>query len=152
VFSSAEFRVHNPLTETTKNKTSTTTTADIRASLNHPVVDADGRWLEYTPLMSEQKRRLGGDKAVEGFQQQRSLVHGLLDMSAAQRRDERLAQQAFWAVPSKNVRDRATAMLPQLMYEGLDELGIDFSVLYPTAGLKLHNLPDARVRQATCLA
>jgi len=92
VFSSAEFSVFFTLTETTENKTSTTTTADIRASLNHPVVDADGRWLEYTPLMSEQKRRLGGDKAVEGFQQQRSLVHGLLDMSVAQRRDERLCR------------------------------------------------------------
>ena len=133
-------------------KTSTKTASDIRASLNHPVVDADGHWLEYTPLMNEQMRRIGGEKAAKGFQQQRALVHDLLAMSVAQRRDERLAQQAFWAVPAKNVRDRATAMLPRLMYERLDELGIDFSVLYPTAGLKLHNLPDAKIRQATCRA
>ena len=134
------------------SRNGSTTAADIRAGLNHPVVDADGHWLEYTPLMSEQMRRIGGEKAAQGFQEQRSLVRERLAMSVAERRDERFAQQAFWAVPAKNVRDRATAMLPRLMYERLDELGIDFSVLYPTAGLKLHNLPDAQIRQATCRA
>ena len=129
-----------------------TTAANIRAGLPHPVIDADGHWLEYTPLMNEEMRRIGGERAAEGFRQQRSLVRERLAMSVAQRRDERIAQQAFWAVPARNVRDRATAMLPRLMYERLDELGIDFSVLYPTAGLKLHNLPDAEVRQATCRA
>ena len=126
--------------------------AEIRARLKHPVIDADGHWLEYTPLMNVELHRIGGDKAAEGFQQFRSLVHRELAMTVAERSDQRIAQQAFWAVPSKNVRDRATAMLPQLLHERLDELGIDFSVLYPTAGLKLHNLPDAQIRQATCRA
>jgi hypothetical protein len=38
------------------------------------------------------------------------------------------------------VLDRATAMLPRLMYERLDDLGIDFSVVYPTAGLSFHRM------------
>ena len=46
--------------------------------------------------------------------------------------------EAFWSSPSENVLDRATAMLPRLMYERLDDLGIDFSVVYPTAGLGFH--------------
>ena len=129
-----------------------TTAPSIRAGLTHPVVDADGHWLEYTPLMNEQMRRIGGEKAAQGFQQQRSSVRERLAMSVAERRDQGIAQQAFWAVPAKNVRDRATAMLPHLLYERLDELGIDFSVLYPTAGLKLHNLPDTDIRRATCRA
>ena len=129
-----------------------TRAADIRAGLTHPVVDADGHWLEYTPLMNEQMRRIGGQRAAEGVQQLRSMVHQQLAMSVAERSDQRIAQPAFWAVPAKNVRDRATAMLPRLLYERLDELGIDFSVLYPTARLKLHNLSDTQVRRATCRA
>jgi len=39
----------------------------VHARLNHPVIDADGHWLEYGPVISEQIRRVGGDRAVEGF-------------------------------------------------------------------------------------
>ena len=48
--------------------------------------------------------------------------------------------------------DRATAMLPRLMYERLDELGIDFCVVYPTAGLGCHRMQDTRLRRAICRA
>jgi predicted TIM-barrel fold metal-dependent hydrolase len=126
--------------------------SDIRARLSHPIIDADGHWLEYGPFVDEQLRRIGGDKAYEGFRQFRSLVRQHLGMSVDERRQQRIAQQAFWASPTKNVRDRATAMMPRLMYERLDEFGIDFAVVYPTAGLAIHRLPDTEVRQATCRA
>ena len=128
------------------------TASDIRARLTHPIIDADGHWLEYGPFVDEQLRRIGGDKAVEGFQRFRTLLRQQLNMSVAERREKRIAQQSFWAVPTKNTRDLATAMMPRLLYERLDELGIDFSVLYPTAGLGMHHLPDAEMRQATCRA
>jgi predicted TIM-barrel fold metal-dependent hydrolase len=41
-------------------------------------------------------------------------------------------------------------MLPKLMYERLDDLGIDFSVVYPTAGLSFHRMQDTRLRRAIC--
>ena len=40
----------------------------IRARIHHPIMDADGHWLEYGPVVSEQLRKIGGDAAVEGFQ------------------------------------------------------------------------------------
>ena len=126
--------------------------ASIRASLSHPVVDADGHWLEFGPLIRSQLRKIGGDKAVEGFSMFPKLVQNQLAMSVAERTAHRTAQQAFWALPTKNTRDRATAMMPKLMNERLDELGIDFSVLYPTAGLGLPLVPDAEARQAACRA
>jgi predicted TIM-barrel fold metal-dependent hydrolase len=43
-------------------------------------------------------------------------------------------------------------MLPRLMYERLDDLGIDFSVVYPTAGLSFHRMQDTRLRRAICRA
>ena len=126
--------------------------ANIRARLPHPVVDADGHWLEFGPLIRSQLRKIGGDKAVEGFSMFPKLVQNQLAMSVAERTAHRTAQQAFWALPTKNTRDRATAMMPKLMNERLDELGIDFSVLYPTAGLGLPLVPDAEARKAACRA
>jgi len=38
------------------------------------------------------------------------------------------------------------------MYERLDDLGIDFSVVYPTAGLSFHRMQDDRLRRAICRA
>jgi predicted TIM-barrel fold metal-dependent hydrolase len=58
--------------------------------------------------------------------------------------------EAFWSSPSENVLDRATAMLPRLMHERLDDLGIDFCVVYPTAGLGFHRMQDTRLRRAIC--
>ena len=40
--------------------------AEIRAKLNHPIVDGDGHWVEYDPVFAEQMRKVGGDKAVLG--------------------------------------------------------------------------------------
>src|SRR5581483_11169205 len=53
---------------------------------------------------------------------------------------------------TKNTRDRATAMMPRLLYERLEELGIDFTVLYPTAGLGIPRISDAELRRITCRA
>src|SRR2546426_3801649 len=35
----------------------------IRASLKHPVIDADGHWAEFAPHMREEFRRIGGGAA-----------------------------------------------------------------------------------------
>ena len=111
------------------------TAAKIRASLRHPIIDADGHWLEFGPVVREQLKKIGGEKAVEGFGLFGAQVVHALSQSVADRRNQRSAQEAFWALPTKNTRDRATAMLPRLLNERLEELGLDFTVLYPTAGL-----------------
>src|SRR5207244_11867344 len=123
-----------------------------RALLRHPIIDADGHWLEFGPVVREQLRRIGGDQAVEGFSLFRSQVVKDLSMSIAERRDHRVAQQAFWALPTKNTRDRATAMMPRLLYARLEELGLDFTVLYPTEGRGVARIADADVRRITCRA
>src|SRR6266852_164594 len=96
----------------------------LHGSLSHPIIDADGHWVEYLPHMRAEFRRIGGDTALE----------------------------ALWFLPTKNTLDRATAMLPRLMYERLDDLGLDFTVIYPTNGLGYHRVPDARLRRALCRA
>ena len=126
--------------------------AELRARLSHPIIDADGHWLEYGPVVTEQLRRIGGDRAAEGFRSIGKQVRAALSTSVAERRRRRLQQEAFWSSPEKNTRDRATGLLPRLLYERLDELGLDFAVLYPTAGLRVPRIADGETRRATCRA
>jgi predicted TIM-barrel fold metal-dependent hydrolase len=120
--------------------------------LRHPVIDADGHWIEYGPIMKEEFRRIGGDPAAEALAVATQRVPNALSLSVAERGRRRVGQESFWSSPSENVLDRATAMLPRLMYERLDDLGIDFSVVYPTAGLSFHRMQDTRLRRAICRA
>ena len=41
--------------------------SEIRAKLKHPIIDGDGHWVEYDPVFAEQMRKVGGDKAADGF-------------------------------------------------------------------------------------
>src|SRR5688572_22907744 len=124
----------------------------LRSRLSHPIVDADGHWIEYGPVMKEEFRRIGGTAAVEAYEVASQRVPASLKMSVAERRRKRVGQEAFWSSPSENVQDRATAMLPRFLYERLDDLGIDFCVVYPTAGLSFHRMQDTRLRRAICRA
>jgi predicted TIM-barrel fold metal-dependent hydrolase len=126
--------------------------SQLRSRLSHPIIDADGHWLEYGPVMGEEFRRIGGDAAAEAWAVASQRVPSSLKMSLAERSRRRIGQEAFWSSPCENVLDRATAMLPRLMYERLDDLGIDFSVVYPTAGLSFHRMQDGRQRRAICRA
>jgi predicted TIM-barrel fold metal-dependent hydrolase len=132
--------------------TGSTEARKLRASLKHPIIDADGHWLEYGPVMRDEFRRIGGDAAVEALAAATDRVPSALRMSLPERRRRRVAMEAFWGSPSENVLDRATAMLPRLMYERLDDLGMDFCVVYPTTGLGFHRTQDTRLRRAICRA
>ena len=126
--------------------------AKLRAELGHPVIDADGHWLEYGPVVSDAMRKIGGDAAIRAMQINGDRVRRSLHMTPVERRRENVAQEAFWGAPTKNTRDRATAMMPRLLYERLDEFGIDFAILFPTMGLGLPRVNDTEARLAACRA
>ena len=94
--------------------------ADIRASLQHPVIDGDGHWVEFDPVFAERMRKVGGDRAAEGFHAAMQTTRDALSMSVAERRRRRIAQPAFWSRQASNTLDRATAMMPRLLYQRLD--------------------------------
>jgi len=121
-------------------------------SLRHPILDADGHWAEFPPLMREEFRRIGGDTAVEALDVASARIPRSLAMSVDERRHRRIGQEAFWFLPTRNTLDRATAMMPRLMYERLDDLGLDFCVIYPTNGLGYNRVQPERLRRALCRA
>jgi predicted TIM-barrel fold metal-dependent hydrolase len=125
---------------------------EIRKRIGHPVIDADGHWLEFGPSLSDYLKEVAGEQAVDSFRRRARYVQKSLTMTPEERAQTRRAQEAFWGVPAKNTLDRATAMLPRLLYERLDEFGFDFTVLYPTAGLAVGYIPEDEIRRATCRA
>ena len=43
------------------------TPEQVRSKIDHPIIDGDGHWVEYDPVFSEKMRKVGGDKAADGF-------------------------------------------------------------------------------------
>ena len=108
--------------------------AAVRAQLNHPVIDGDGHWLEPVPIFLDYLREAGGPSIADRFVKQAKEA-GWYAMSPQERLDTRLKRPTWWGEPA-NVLDRATAMIPKLFYERLDDFGIDFAVVYTSLGLQ----------------
>ncbi|HZB90381.1 MAG TPA: amidohydrolase family protein [Stellaceae bacterium] len=122
--------------------------AEVRARLNHPIIDADGHWVEYVPVFAERMRKVAGDKAADGFIKSQRRIPDALSLSVAEREQRGIAMEGYWTRQSTNTRDRATAMMPRLFYDRLDELGIDFGIVYPTGGLSIPRIADGETRRA----
>ena len=130
--------------------------ASIRAGLDHPVVDADGHLVESIPLVVERMRAVGGSAVADRF---------AASVPSFGSRSSRLlaAQEAHGARPpgvfvppwwtvAADPLDRATAFLPGLLHERLDEIGLDFTVLYSSVGLACFAHPDDEIRRVSCRA
>lgn len=124
--------------------------AAVRARLDHPVIDGDGHWLEPVPIFLDYLRQVGGPSLVERFIH-KAREAGWYEMHPQERLDHRIHRPTWWGEPAHTL-DRATAMIPQLFYERLDDFGIDFALVYTTLGLFYISNPDEELRRATARA
>jgi predicted TIM-barrel fold metal-dependent hydrolase len=124
--------------------------AAVRARLNHPVIDSDGHTMEFTPLLSDFIKEAAGPRVLERFRH--SLPEDLSPIPFEERHRRAIARGPWWVLPAENTRDLATAMFPKLLYERLDEMGMDFTVLYPSISLFFPHMEDEEVRRAACRA
>ena len=56
------------------------------------------------------------------------------DQTPEERAATRTPREPWWSAPAGRTIDLATALFPGLLYERLDELGIDFGMVYPSLG------------------
>ncbi len=126
--------------------------AAIKRQLDHPVIDGDGHLIEYTPLVRDFMVEIAGEEVAQGFDLMSNGGALARQLPLEQKRSLGLSRFPWWGLPTRNTLDRATAMFPGLMYERLDELGIDFALLYPTYGLTVTAAPDESVRRAAARA
>jgi predicted TIM-barrel fold metal-dependent hydrolase len=126
--------------------------SDIRESLGHPVIDADGHILEMLPAVLPFVREQLGAAQFEHFRTTalpvEDMVRGPDDDEEA--RATRIPQGAWWATPARNTVDLATAAFPELLYERMGSLGIDYAILYPTKALGAAAINDPELRRGAC--
>jgi len=136
--------------------------AKVRARLDHPVVDADGHFIETAPVMKDffldyVKDQGGAAMALRlersgGLDYDDTVLRPWAAMSEAERRSAWVTRPPWWSLPAANTLDRATAHLPGLLYERLDDFGIDFAVLYPSRTLTTTAIKDDELRRMACRA
>jgi predicted TIM-barrel fold metal-dependent hydrolase len=133
--------------------------AALRARLGHPVVDADGHIIEtapvFQPFFEDYVRKAGGAGLVERCRVMdfdEMVLRPWSKLSWDERRATWATRPSWWSLPAGNTLDRATAHLPKLLHERLDDLGIDFAVLYGSRTLTTTAIKDDEVRQVACRA
>jgi predicted TIM-barrel fold metal-dependent hydrolase len=142
---------------TTRTPTSTRA-AEVRAGVDHPIVDADGHFVEIGPLLNDEVltsvEELGGpalrDRFLESGLAPTDTSSVLANRNSVSVRDQWRAMPSWWGWPARNVLDRATSHLPRLLDERLDEFGIDFTVLYPSMSLSFMDGTDPEVASVVC--
>ncbi len=122
--------------------------AAVRARVSHPIIDSDGHAVEFARALFECIAEVGGRGVVDSLRRLLPVTFG--NFSSKQRNELRLWRGPWWALPAENTLDLATATLPKLLYERLDEIGLDFTVLYPSLGLVFPEIANEEVRRAAC--
>jgi predicted TIM-barrel fold metal-dependent hydrolase len=128
--------------------------AIIREKLDHPIIDSDGHTAEFEPILFDYLREVGGSRTVDRLLAlpDSPLAFRWYKLSPQERRDQRQIRPHFWVHPAANTLDRATSSLPKLLYQRLDEMGLDFTIIYPSIGLFLGHLGDDELRAVACRA
>lgn len=135
-------------------KTHQTRSAEIRARVGHPIIDSDGHVVEFEPALLDYIRDAGGRKILERYKTawDTAFYFRWNHMTPAERREFRVPRPVFWPYPAKNTLDRATAALPRLLHQRLDEMGLDFTILNPSQGLFAPHIGDDELRRVVCRA
>ena len=137
-----------------------TKAAQVREHVSHPIIDADGHFVEIGPILQDELlaslEEFGGAGLRDRFLASRTAptdtASNLADRADPSIREQWRAMPSWWGWPTHDARDRATAHLPALLYERLDELGIDFTILYPSMSLAFFEEADEELSSALCRA
>lgn len=125
--------------------------AQVREKLGHPVLDGDGHWIESIPVLLDYVRDAGGAEMAERYGAQLTQRSEWYRSSYEERMAKRLRRTNWW-ITTAHTLDFATGMLPALLVERMDELGLDFAVIYPTRCLNGNTIQQAEMRQVVCRA
>ncbi len=121
--------------------------AKIRSQLNHPIIDGDGHWVETIPVHLDYIRQVAGPDMAKRYAAYCSSHPRWYQASDEERRNKRMRRATWWLTPT-HTEDRAAIMMPKLLRQRMDNLGIDFAVMYTSIGLNLHRIQSEDMRKA----
>src|ERR1700736_6308372 len=89
----------------------------IRNRIDPPIIESDGHQIEYLPLIRD---FIAEDAGADVARQFDTITHSAAARvavpSPAARRQLGFFSSGVWGLPTRNTLDRATVMLPDLMY------------------------------------
>ncbi|HEU0168883.1 MAG TPA: amidohydrolase family protein [Chloroflexota bacterium] len=106
----------------------------IHRQLDHPVVDGDAHWLESVPIFHDYLKATAGQAMLDDYIKTQDGADRWFQTAPEERFRRRMGRPNYWFGPG-NTLDRATSMIPKLMYERLQDFGLDYCVVYPTLAL-----------------
>ncbi len=135
-----------------------TRSARVRDSVDHPILDGDGHFVEVWPLAHEEivsyvEQEAGAalrDRFLEGHAQPFDTTSSLRTIAGDT--DRWQSMPSWWGWPTENTLDRATSYLPELLYQRLDDFGIDVTILYASMSLSFLDMDDAELAPVVCRA
>ncbi|MBW2423575.1 MAG: amidohydrolase family protein [Deltaproteobacteria bacterium] len=126
---------------------------EIRSSLDHPVIDADGHTTEFAPALAEYLKEVGiSANFNELFRDVLGAISDWYDLTPEVRVHKHMMKPPWWTRPMRIAQDRAAACFPRYLRSRMDELGCDVSVVYPSTGLAFFQLRNDELRRAGCRA
>jgi predicted TIM-barrel fold metal-dependent hydrolase len=125
---------------------------EIRQRTGHPLIDGDGHLIEVREAFVRFVSDNGAERLLDDPFARGLLVPGeehRLFPPLEQRLRSHSHKPHFWITPARTW-DYASVTMPGLMYQRLGETGFDFSVIYPTYGLHLSQIPGDEARRGLC--
>lgn len=114
--------------------------SDVRAKLDHPVIDADAHVVECDFAHRDFVKQIAGAEIADALDRSPGAYGPTV-------------RGFWWGLPSgPHTSDRAMAQLPRYFRSKLDELGIDFAHCYTTRGLNHIYIHEQELRRASCRA
>jgi predicted TIM-barrel fold metal-dependent hydrolase len=125
--------------------------ARIRGQLGHPILDGDGHWIEAMPVLMDYIRSAGGNDIADRFERSQSERGGWYGATWEERKNKRLRRGNWWITTAETI-DFASGMMPGLLETRMDELALDYAIIYPTRCLGANNIQNDELRQVVCRA
>lgn len=129
--------------------TESSRSARIHDQLDHPVIDADGHFVEFMPVLLDIMAEVADQSVADHFALRFPRWYALSD---TERQKRRYTRPPWWALPTANTIDSATSVLPKLLVDRMDAFGLDYAIMYPSIGLGAHHLGEDELRQGACRA
>lgn len=123
-----------------------------RLGIEHPIIDMDGHVVELVAATLPFLRDAMGPTLFTRYieREQAVLYAGRRPAPLGERLRARLPQRGWWTQHTKDTFERALPMFPKLLHESMDDLGLDYAVLYPTNALTICSVEDPEIRQGLC--
>jgi predicted TIM-barrel fold metal-dependent hydrolase len=121
---------------------------DVRRQIDHPVIDGDGHLTELAPAgYPFLREHLSAEQFEEFLRWGTPTARGMRFRPAAEQRRTGSPQIAWWGGPTRHAIDKATPMLPALLYERLPEIGFDYGIFYTSAAMGFLAVADEDQRR-----